>query len=306
VKKVIVTGATGMLGVALIKECEKNNISVAAISRPGSKKTGRLHESGNVKIIECGLDEIDRLGKILKPGYDAFFHLGWADTDKAGRNDAQKQEKNIEYTLKAAGAAATLGCGIFIGAGSQAEYGRYDIPIKEDFETRPDTAYGRAKLEAGKKSAELCAKLKIRHVWTRIFSVYGPNDSASTLVMYCIGKMLKNERVSLTQCTQVWDFLFCADAAKALMLAAEKGKDKAVYNIGGGSGQQLKKYVNMIADITGGKQEPGFGDIKTPENGLQNLEADISGIRGDTGFMPAVGFDAGIRETIKWYKENYK
>jgi UDP-glucose 4-epimerase len=306
VKNIIITGATGMLGCALIKECEKNNISVAAISRPGSKKLGRLHESGNVKITECALDEINRLEEILKPGYDAFFHLGWADTDKAGRDDAQKQEKNIGYTLKAVLVAAKLGCGVFIGAGSQAEYGRYDIPIKEDFETKPDTAYGRAKLEAGKKSAELCAKLKIRHVWTRIFSVYGPNDSAATLVMHCIGKMLKNERVPLTECTQVWDFLFCADAAKALMLAAEKGRDNAIYNIGSGSGQQLKKYVNIIADITGGKKEIGFGDIKTPENGLQNLAADISRLKKDTGFMPSTGFDAGIRETIKWYKENYK
>jgi nucleoside-diphosphate-sugar epimerase len=304
-QSIILTGATGMLGTAVIAECIKNGISVTAVARPSSYRLGRIPKSGSVTVIECGLDNMHKLPALVTGKHDAFYHLGWLGTSKSERNDPAIQELNVKYTLDAVNVADELGCGLFLGAGSQAEYGRYDVPIKEDFETKPDTAYGRAKLSACKSSAELCGRLKIKHVWTRIFSVYGPNDSPSTMVMYFIGRLLDNQRASLSKCTQIWDYMYCSDAARALLLAGEKGGGGRIYNVGNGIGRPLIEYVNILRDAIDPAAVLGIGELKQVGK-LMNLCADITKIKKDTSFKPMVPFERGIEETIKWYRENIK
>jgi nucleoside-diphosphate-sugar epimerase len=303
-KKILLTGATGMIGVALLNECAIRGIEAVAVVRHDSDKRKRIPDSKFIKVVECGLEEIEKLPSISGGGFDAFYHLAWADTDKNGRNDAIKQNRNVEYTLRAVKAAQKTGCGIFVGAGSQAEYGRVSKPISEDFPPAPETAYGAAKLSAGKLSAELCSQLGIKHLWTRIFSVYGPNDSTATMIMYCIGKMLKKEKPLLTKCEQMWDYLYCSDAAKALLLAGEKGSDGAVYNIGSGICRPLIEYVKILRDAANPGLELGIGKIEYGRGQVMHLCADISRIKKDTDFNPAVNFEQGIKETIKWYREN--
>ena len=303
-KKIILTGATGMIGVAILNECAVRGIEAAAVIRPDSDRRKRIPDSKFIKVVECRLEEIEKLPSISGDGFDAFYHLAWADTDKNGRNDAIKQNRNIEYTLQAVKAAQKIGCGIFVGAGSQAEYGRVSKPISEDFPPAPETAYGAPKLSAGKLSAELCNQFGIKHVWTRIFSVYGPNDSTATMIMYCIGKLLKKEKPLLTKCEQMWDYLYCSDAAKALLLAGEKGRDGSVYNIGSGICRPLIEYVKILRDAVDPVLELGIGEIEYGRGQVMHLCADISKIKKDTGFKSAVNFEHGIKETIKWCREN--
>ena len=52
-KKVVVTGATGMIGVTLINQLLSENIQVLAIIRENSKRRGNLKEHKNLKIVEC-------------------------------------------------------------------------------------------------------------------------------------------------------------------------------------------------------------------------------------------------------------
>ena len=268
-----------MIGAAILNECAIRGIEAVAVIRRGSDRRKRIPDSKFIKVVECGLEEIEKLPSISGDGFDAFYHLAWADTDKNGRDDAIKQNRNVEYTLQAVMAAQKTGCGIFVGAGSQAEYGRVSKPINEDFPPEPETAYGAAKLSAGKLSAERCKKLGIKHSWTRIFSIYGPNDSMATMIMYCIGKMLKKEKPLLTKCEQMWDYLYCSDAAKALLLAGEKGRDGAVYNIGSGICRPLIEYVKILRDSVDPVLELGIGEIEYGRGQMMHLCADISKIK---------------------------
>jgi nucleoside-diphosphate-sugar epimerase len=293
-----------MIGTALIKECLLKGIGVTAVLRPGSINKARLPKSDGVEAIECGLNEINKLEKILKPEHDAFFHLGWANTNREGRVSPEKQNENIAFTLEAVRAAKNTGCKVFVGAGSQAEYGRVSGSIPSNLPVHPETAYGVAKYAAGRLSAMLCDELGIKNIWTRVFSVYGPNDGPDTMISYCIKALLNGEKPALTKCGQLWDYLYCSDAAKALLLACEKGLDKAVYNIGSGTAKPLSEYVEAIRAAIDPKLAVGIGEKKYAADQVMQLCADISGLKKDTGFMPAVPFENGIRETIKWHREN--
>lgn len=305
-KRILLTGATSMIGVAILNECISKKIEAVAVIRPGSNKRKRIPNAQFIKVIECGLEDTEKIPSLVGGGFDIFYHLAWADTNKNDRNDAAKQNRNIEYTVQAVAVAKKTNCRVFVGAGSQAEYGRMNKRIGEDSTPVPETPYGKAKLSAGKLSATMCRQSGIKHVWTRIFSVYGPNDSLTTMIMYCIGKLLKREKPLLTKCKQKWDFLYCSDAARALLLVGEKGKDGSVYNIGSGICRPLMEYVKIIHKAIDPHLELGIGEIKYCEDQVMHLCADISQIRKDTGFTPQINFAEGIKETIQWYREMKK
>ena len=79
-------------------------------------------------------------------------------------------------TIDAVRTAAAMGCRVFVGTGSQAEYGRVDGVLRADTPTNPENGYGMAKLCAGQMSRTEAAALGMDHVWARILSVYGPHD----------------------------------------------------------------------------------------------------------------------------------
>jgi len=303
-KKILITGATSMIGVALINECIKNKTKVLAVVRPGSTHLERIPESDLITKVACNLNEIMTIKHYIKDTYDVFYHFGWEGTAKGEREDACFQNKNIYYTLESVRLAKDLGCKTFIGAGSQAEYGRVSNIISPTTPVNPDIAYGVAKYAAGKLSKILSKELGIKHIWTRIFSVYGAYDNDRTLIMYCIDKMLKGEKPLLTKCEQVWDYLHCQDAARAFYLIGEKGLDEAIYCIGNGTAKPLHEYVLAMKNAIDEKLLLGIGELEYTPNQVMHLCADITSLTEDTGFVPEISFEQGIMETIRWYKEN--
>lgn len=301
-KRIVITGATSMIGVALIQESIKCEINVLAIMNPGSSNIYRIPDSEFVKIIECSLENLQILSK-FHDEYDVFYHLGWSGTDKTLRLNVDEQTKNISYTLEAVKLAHRLGCHTFVGAGSQAEYGRVNAPqISPDHPVNPEIAYGVAKYAAGRQSAILCEQLSMRHIWTRIFSVYGPYDNDSTLIMYCINTLLEGKVPALSKCEQSWDYLYSEDAGKALFLVGKLGKDRSTYCIGSGAAKPLIKYIHIIRDCIDPQLKVGIGQIQYSKNQVMNLCADISSLVNDTGFIPKNEFNEGIKKTVQYVR----
>jgi len=300
-KKVLITGGTGMLGTALIRYLVSKEIRVTLISRPGSKRLDNVPKSPLVDIVECDLKNLLSLKEKLNKDYDTFFHFAWDGTFGEQRNDMYMQNNNIKATLEAVELANHLGCKTFLGAGSQAEYGRVDgIKLSGLTPTNPETGYGIAKLCAGKMSKIVCEKYGIKHVWVRILSTYGPLDGAHTMVMSAITGMKDGGCISCTKGEQMWDYLYCEDAARALYLAAEKGKDGAVYPIGSGEARPLKEYISIIRDQIDTKRHIGFGEVPYYDKQVMYLCADIEELTNDTGFVPEISFEEGIKKTMEW------
>ena len=80
---------------------------------------------------------------------------------------------NVKQCLDAVFASKSLGCKVFVGAGSQAEYGNKGGVMRPDTFPEPISGYGMAKLCAGQMTRYLCKQAGIKHVWPRILSVYG-------------------------------------------------------------------------------------------------------------------------------------
>lgn len=295
--KVIITGPTGAIGVALINKLISEGIHVTAVCRRNSARIDNIPRSGSVDIIECDLEEIIRLPELIGKAdeYDCFFHLAWACTVGDSRNDVDAQINNIRYTMDAVEAAAKLCCRRFIGAGSQAEYGRCADVLRPDTPTFPENGYGIAKLCAGQLSRIRCEQLGIEHIWTRILSVYGPYDGENTLISSLIRKLKNGQHVSCTKAEQIWDYIYSDDAAEALYGIMKKGAPGKTYLVASGESHPLKHYIEIIKNCIDPNAVIGYGEIQYSPLQVMNLSADISELVDDTGFEPHFDFISGVK-----------
>lgn len=297
-KRVIITGPTGAVGVGLIHNLINAGVEVVAVVRPGSNRVANIPKDPLVAVVSCALADLDTLPQFVDGQADVFYHLGWDGTFGNARNNMSEQVKNIQYAIKAVDVAHQLGCTKFVGVGSQAEYGRVEGVLKPDTPTNPENGYGMAKLAAGQMTRQMCFDLGMEHNWVRILSVYGPCDGENTMVMSLIRQLQQNKRPALTAGEQIWDYLYSDDAGRALELIGEKGIDGKTYVLGSGQGRALREYVEIIRDVVNSDVELGFGDVPYGEKQVMHLVADIGELTRDTGFEPRVEFKEGIRRIL--------
>lgn len=304
IKRAIVTGGTGVLGNALINELVSRNIEVLVLVR----KNGRIQNIPSHPLVKTEICALEDIGKFTVPKekYDVFFHLAWNGTYGESRNDSSIQEKNVEYTLDAVRFAYKCGCKKFVGVGSQAENGvlKNGEKISPESPENPVSAYGKAKLRAGKESRKLCEELGLLHNWCRVISVYGPCDAPYTMVMSTLIKMLQNKDCDFTPAEQQWDYIYSGDAAKAFFSVAEKGKNNGIYVIGSGKSDSLKNYILKMAKATGTTAKCNFGALEYYPHQPMYLCADIKNLTDDTGFIPETEFENGIEKTVDYIKNN--
>jgi UDP-glucose 4-epimerase len=306
IRTAVVTGPTGAIGRALCTLMAQQGIEVYAVCRPSSPRAAALPSMPNLHLVACDMSALDTLTAKIPGGADAFFHFAWAHTIGPGRDDMASQIENIRCTVAAADAAAALGCKVFLGAGSQAEYGRVEGKLEPDTPCFPENGYGMAKLCAGQMSRVECRKQGIDFVWARVLSVYGPGDGEATMITSTIRKLLTGEKPALTKGEQLWDYLYSGDAARAFLAMAQRGKNDAVYPVGRGSAVPLRQYIETLRDAIDPALPLGLGEVPYGPRQVMHLEADISPLTADTGFVPKTPFAQGIRTTIESIRKNGK
>ncbi len=295
-KSLIITGATGMIGSAIVREAIRQNCKTICIVHKGSRRISNIPHDSLVTVVECNIDQYSSLK--LDGKYDAFIHLAWDKTSVSGRDDVDTQLKNIQYTLDAVRLAHRCGCSVFVGAGSQAEYGVQAVPLTGNLSVKPESGYGIAKFTAGKLSGMLCKQLGIRFNWFRILSIYGKNDGENTLISYVLRELSAGRSPELTKCEQLWDYLNCEDASKAFFAVLEKGKDGKTYPLGSGQGRKLYAYVEDVRAVINPGIALGFGKKEYYPHQPMYLVADISELTKDTGWKPEIEFKDGIKGII--------
>ena len=301
-KRAIITGATGAVGMALVEELLKNRIEVLVICREDSARNEQLPNHPLLRKCFCSMEHWSKLQNETGKSYDVCYHFAWMGTTGAARNDMYLQNENVRFSLEAVDLAARFGCKVFVGAGSQAEYGPVEGKLVPETPAFPKTGYGIAKLCAGQMTRERAHQLGMDHIWTRILSIYGPYDGKQSMVMSGIYQLLQNKRPQYTKGEQMWDYLYSEDAARAFRLLGEHGKD-GLYCLGSGQVRPLREYIEQIRDAVSKDAEIGIGELPYFENQVMYLCADIEKLSEDTGFLPKYSFEEGIEKTVTWCRK---
>lgn len=303
--KAIITAATGMIGLSLVNKLLEENVEMLLIIR-NTKRIDRIPKNKLIKIKYCELKDYNTIENNENETYDVLYHLAWQGTTGEDRENMYMQNDNIKYALDAVTLAKKFNCKTFIGAGSQAEYGPSNYILSSCTPTNPTTGYGIAKLCAGQMTRKLCNQLGIKHIWTRILSVYGPYDNEKSLVMQTMKAISQNQDLRLTKCDQIWDYIYSKDVANILYLLCKNGISDKVYVIGNGEKHQLKHYVETIKNEINKDFKVNYGAIDYYKNQVMYLCANIYDLIDDLDYKPKYTFKEGIKDLYEWYINNKK
>ena len=300
------TGGTGVTGVALVRYLLSIGIEVVAIVRPGSFREKYLPDDSGLTLVYAKLQELRNaiLQIKEKTPIDVFFHLAWEGSTIANKQDSRDdmmlQSRNIVYTIDAVEVCHAIGCPVFLMTGSQAEYGTCNELINESITSFPVNGYGNAKLCAENMTRIMCAKYGIKHICARLFSIYGPYDGTNSLINTSILELLNGKRPKYTKGTQMWNYLYSFDAAKALYLLAERGKDGEIYNVAGMENKPLKYFIEVVHKVVNKDIPVVLGEKDIPIKDLRGMMADVSKLIKTVGDFEEYTFEDGIKRIRDW------
>lgn len=293
-KKVVISGSTGTIGTTLTNLLTSRGIRCVLLNVPEFVHPEEYANHELIDFVDCPLDGYKDYAQRedCPRDCDAFIHLAWAGSFGPRRDDVSLQLANIQGTIDAVELAKAMGCKSFVGAGSQAEYGKG--VESNPHAIAPVTGYGMAKLASGEFGRLKASQLGIRFNWIRIFSVFGPNMGAGTLTQYVVSTLLNGESPKLTKCEQIWDFLYAKDAVEAIIRVAEFGKDGKTYELGSGVTGTIRSFLETVPALLHVELPLEFGAIDYPPNQIMRMCADVAPLKEDTGWEPKHTFADGI------------
>ena len=302
--KILVTGASGFIGSAVVRELVQCGHDVAVLQRPKTNFSPLAGLPVTPIRVEDSRSSFakDELAALTTFRPDAVIHAGWSGVGNAARND-EAQFENEEVTLNVLRAARDSGARHFIGLGSQAEYGPVEGSITETQSLAPTTLYGAAKAAAFFSASVLAAQFDLEFSWVRIFSTYGPGDAPHWMIQDIASKLLLNEPADLTPGTQMWDYLFVDDAATAIRAVSESPVGLGALNLGSGSAITIREIVEKLHTICLSRSELNFGRVPFRSDQVMHLQADTAKLRKTTGWEPLVNLDEGLLLTVNAIRE---
>lgn len=301
-KKVILTGATGFVGNAVLKELIKNNIYVIAVSR--SEKPQNIPDSKFVKYISCDLSEMEKLeSKITDRDIDTFYHFAWNGSAGPARADTKLQLKNAQWTIDSLNVAKKIGCKRFVVAGSIMEHETVAATYTQGNRPGLGYIYGSGKLVAHTMAMSVANNVGIDLIWAEITNAYGIGELSPRMVNTTLRKVIRKEIPQFTAGTQNYDFVYIDDVARAFYLIGKNGKPFNDYVIGSSTAKPLRDFLLEMKDSVAPDLDFIFGDIPFTGINLPLEKFDCSKTEKDTGFRAEISFAEGTKRTINWLKE---
>lgn len=304
-KRTIVTGALGFIGSELVTRLLSEGTEVYAVVRPSAQLTRTLPVSDSLHIIPCDMSRYSALPEMIPTrDIDVFYHFAWEGSAGPLRSDEHVQLLNIQYTVDAVRAASQLRCRRFCGAGSIMEHeANLYLPLPTSV---PSGAYkySVAKLTAHYMAKITAAETGIDFIWGEISNAFGVGEISQRFVLSTIRNMLTKKAGDFTEGRQLYDFLYVSDMAKAFLQIGERGQSGWSYFLGSGQPLPLREYITRMRDTLAPDFVLRFGAIPYAGAELPAAVFDTSPLVRDTGFVPEVSFEEGIRRTAAWIKMN--
>ena len=303
-KRILVTGAAGFVGAAVVHQLLAKGKDVAIIVRPTSDLRRLEKKLDDVTVIHGDLFAIDDSRReIERFAPEGVAHLGWGGVSGGGRNQALQLD-NLISSIQLYRLTEEIGCAYFLGLGSQAEYGIASGKIDEQLSPKPTNVYGAAKLATALVLDQMSAASGRPFAWLRLFSSYGPDDTPSYLMPYLIRSLLAGEKPALTKAEQIWDYIHVDDVASAVV-ASMDAEVKGIYNLGSGVGRPLQEIISMVRDLIDPALPLGFDEVPYSPNQVMHLEANIDALSNAANWAPEIGLEDGLARVVDWYREEH-
>jgi CDP-glucose 4,6-dehydratase len=312
-RRVLVTGATGIVGSHLCAKLVDIGAYVFALVRDDDPHSSFYRDgiAQQCSIVRGELQSFDTCMRAINGhDVDVVFHLG-AQTlvETALRDPLETFESNLRGTYNLLEAARRLGIvKAFVVASSDKAYGdSVVLPYTEDM-----PLVGRHPYDVSKSCTDLLSTCysvtyDLPVTIARCGNIYGSGDlNWSRIVPGTIRSILAGQRPILrSNGTNIRDYIYVADVVSAYLALAEQIDHPQVrggaFNFSPETQVDVFGIVSAISRVMESSLEPLVLNTATHEIKDQTLDARKA--RNVLGWTPSWSLDAGLRETVPWYRD---
>ena len=299
-KAVVVTGGAGFLGAPTVQMLEKLGAEVRV-----------------TRSAEHDLRDRDACFEALD-GAEAVIHLA-ANVGGIGYNRSNPgplARDNLLMGVNVFDACRDLGVGKLVAACSVCAYPKHaPVPFSEDaiwdgYPEESNAPYGLAKKMLLVFADTYRRQWELDSCSPVIANLYGPRDNFDLEDSHVIAAMVRkyveaveraDEQVTLWGTGQpTREFLYVDDAARAMLLFAERCEDSDPVNVGTGKETRIRDLAETISGLAGFEGETVW-DSSRPD-GQAKRYLDVSRARERVGFEARVGLEEGLGRTVEWFK----
>ena len=287
-KKVFLTGGTGLIGTQTIPFLQKAGFEIYALTLDENKsENGIRYVKGNLfdKI------QIDNLLSEIRPEY--MLHYAWLSTGLFNDNS------NFDFltsSIDLLKSFAKYGGKRVVMAGTYAEYGYHNETLKETMPAEPINIYSQCKDFVHQIAESYCQNNNISFGWGRIFSAFGKEKDPRRLTSDVINHLKNNQEVVIRSGSLVRDYIYTKDIAAAFVKFLESDVN-GVVNICTGKDTSIHDYVMKIAQIMEKENLVVFNEQKSPQQ--VRVVGDPTRLNKEVGFTPKYSIEQALKEILE-------
>jgi nucleoside-diphosphate-sugar epimerase len=304
--RALVTGVAGFLGSRLAERLLAAGHEVAGIDCfTGTRafkeaNLARLRASDRFHLLELDLSR-DSVAEAVA-GARVIYHLAAQAGVRGsfGEGFEDYLRNNVQATQRLLEAALRSSVEALVYASSSSVYGDSDDdPTPESAARRPVSPYGVTKCAVEDLAAVYHRSHGLPVVGLRYFTLYGPRQRPDMAFARFIDAALAGRPIGiLGHGLQERDFTFVEDAVEGTILAAERGRRGAVYNIGGGTRTSLRAVISMLETLLDGPI--AVRHLARAPGDARWTRADPSLARAELGFQARVPIADGLARQLEW------
>ena len=304
-KSVIVTGGAGFLGKVVVQQLEAKGCTNITVPRSA----------------QCDLRKTSAIRKLYTQARpDIVIHLA-AVVGGIGANRENPGKffyDNLMMGVELIEQARQMGIAKVVAIGTICAYPKFcPVPFKEDtiwdgYPEETNAPYGLAKKMLLVQSQAYRQQYGFNSIYLLPVNLYGPDDNFSLASSHVIPALIRKCVEAKQQGAKeisVWgtgkatrEFLYVDDAARGIILAAEKYNSSEPVNLGAGFEISIKDLVILIVKLTKFKGKIVW-DASKPD-GQPRRCLDTTRAKKEFGFEAKVSFETGLKKTIAWYEKN--
>lgn len=310
--KVLITGGAGFIGSHIAERLFRMGAAVTVLDNLSLGTLDNLAWGGNAPSLRFVEGDISngRLVRDLVQGCDWVFHQGAVPSVPLSVSEPlSTNAQNLDAAVQMLVAARDARVKRFLFASSSAIYGDSEAPEKhESHPPNPLSPYALQKYAAEKYGQLFQGLYGLETVSLRYFNVFGPRQSfnspySGVIAKFCTVMLAGQTPTIFGDGQQSRDFIYIDNVVNANLLAAEAPAARVagrVYNVAGGQSITLLQLVEELNRLTGQQIRPRFEPARAGD--VRASRADISAIRRDIGYDPAVSWQSGLKSTLDFYR----
>lgn len=308
-KKIVLIGGAGLVGSHIVDQLTREPVAEIVVYdnlvRGTRANLSEALKDPRVRLVEASMTDQVALKRELE-GKDGVFLLASLWLGECVNDPRSAWDTNVMGTWNVVETCRDLGIKRVVYSSSASVYGNAAFtPMTEEHPFHNRTTYGATKIANEQMFRAIYEQHKLPYIGYRYMNVYGPRmDYEGTyvsVIMKALDRIFAGQPpVIFGDGTQMYDFIYVEDVARANILGMKADCVDEFFNIGSGVGTTINELVDILLELTGSNLKPEYHS--QAQSFVTHRIGSTEKAEKLLGFRAAMPLLDGLRKVVEWRK----